>query len=1126
MLRSIFKKKKALVDLLFIFLLSLTPLLWLRPGQLMVGHDNVFPLEPKSFLKNRLYTWTEKQGFGQDQSLIIGTIPIHLIDAIPSLLGLSLANTQRVVFVFWFFLIGFSVYVFASFVNSKSRFFRLLMPVFNQFNFFILQAWFIAERTKFSAFVAMPLVLSVFLLAYREELSVLKAVALNSLILFLFNAGGVFGTPLYGGLFVVIGVFILYFSLLSFFQRKRHLMFKIILTAILTGCGFLLINAYYFLPATRQIISNYSGQLAQMGGKDSLINWAKMISINSGPLNLFRLQGMAEWYDNPQHSYAKYYLKNPVLIFLSFIWALLAFLSVFIVKDKKKLKIVLYFFFVYLVAIFFTAGTHPPFGFLYSLLMRFVPGFTIFRTPFYKFASALIFASSFLCVSTLDCLRSKIKLKFLPAFFSTLCFVLILAYHFPYFTVDFFNWRDDFSTRLAVPQYVFEFGKWVEQEKKDDLGVLVVPPPNESWNYDIYDWGYLSLFPLPRLLTREPIFLKSDETISKSEAKLLQLTYSSLLKGDKKLFKRLTSILRINYILVRKDFAYDLDWIEADNPTDYQLIIETKFNFSREREFGRWLVYKISDQEDLPIIYGAEDSLLIFGDYLHEEFLKRVSKEQMVLEGADIDSSLISKSGFLLSCLTCELEEEGEFVAFPTITILPDSPFYFFVKFKEKNLKKQALEPVAEIYHEIGLSLKRTAELRRMLFDTPPKDSEARSQSVNFLRENLKRIENKFFDLLDSDKKMLVAERLNFYLTTESEELKFYYRQAIMDSEVKADLENLIWQINLLINNVEPLLFNKDFDTNKLFSFAITEEGEFRILLKKKEIETLLNNELAVTLQIDDREVISDYEAFDEWFDFGEQFLTKGVHKFLLSVPSSESLCSAWKPVQRDFAEGSKDCFVSEVVNFSFERNYEVKFSYKNILYEDLFYYAMEAEEGKNQSVFFKPNSFVNLYLGAKKVNQRFLFFPNKKTKGLEIGFCAEGLVKEDFEEIFEKIEIKKLFSPLLFIEPGESKHGRKMVSVSSQKINPTKFLLKIENAQTPFVLVFLKKFSSDWKLTPSLSEKHFSVFTYANGWLIDKTGDYEIVLEYLPQKLFYIGIGLSTLSLILVILILKFKKK
>src|SRR3989344_2265984 len=193
--------KRTAIELLFIFILSLTPLLWFREGTIFVGHDNTYPLEAKPFLQNRLHTWSQNF-FGHDQSLIMGTIPIHVLDALPTYLGVDRISGQKIVYVIWFFLIGVSAYVLASVLNPTSRVFKLIAVLFYQFNFFILQGWWIGEKSKFSAYIAMPLVLSVFFAVTRGKLSVFMGAVLISLILFVFNAGGLYGVPLYGGAIV------------------------------------------------------------------------------------------------------------------------------------------------------------------------------------------------------------------------------------------------------------------------------------------------------------------------------------------------------------------------------------------------------------------------------------------------------------------------------------------------------------------------------------------------------------------------------------------------------------------------------------------------------------------------------------------------------------------------------------------------------------------------------------------------------------------------------------------------------------------------------------------------------------------------------------------------------------
>ena len=172
---------RTFLEILFIFFLSLTPLLWFERGTIIVGHDNVFAIDPVTFLQGRLFTWVD-HGFGQSQDLIMGTIPIHLIDAIPYVLGLPFQATEMAVYVFWFFLIGISAYILARQFREQSWVFRLLVVILYQFNFFLLQGWWIGERTKFSAYIALPLIFTLFLRVHRGETSVFKSAVLVSLI--------------------------------------------------------------------------------------------------------------------------------------------------------------------------------------------------------------------------------------------------------------------------------------------------------------------------------------------------------------------------------------------------------------------------------------------------------------------------------------------------------------------------------------------------------------------------------------------------------------------------------------------------------------------------------------------------------------------------------------------------------------------------------------------------------------------------------------------------------------------------------------------------------------------------------------------------------------------------------
>jgi hypothetical protein len=129
------------------------------------------------------------------------------------------------------------------------------------------------------------------------------------------------------------------------------------------------------------------------------------------------------------------------------------------------------------------------------------------------------------------------------------------------------------------------------------------------------------------------------------------------------------------------------------------------------------------------------------------------------------------------------------------------------------------------------------------------------------------------------------------------------------------------------------------------------------------------------------------------------------------------------------------------------------------------------------------------------------------------------------------------------------------------QKINPTKYKIKIENAEEPFYLTFSESFNPSWQTyintdtmqcnpiatyenvnvtecnpesklfevrditrifsDPIPEENHFMANGYANAWYIDPqqlgTGEnFTVTLYFKPQSYFYIGLIISGLTFIL----------
>ncbi|WP_176229675.1 hypothetical protein [Candidatus Hakubella thermalkaliphila] len=120
--------------------------------------------------------------------------------------------------------------------------------------------------------------------------------------------------------------------------------------------------------------------------------------------------------------------------------------------------------------------------------------------------------------------------------------------------------------------------------------------------------------------------------------------------------------------------------------------------------------------------------------------------------------------------------------------------------------------------------------------------------------------------------------------------------------------------------------------------------------------------------------------------------------------------------------------------------------------------------------------------------------------------------------------------------------------TVDFRKINPTRYEVSVD-AQEPFWLVFSESYHEGWKaylvdtsgkgqiankaedrpwyewsaLLTWLFEgrrrielkDHYLVNAYANGWYVPQTGQYKITLEFVPQRLFEIGVLISGTTLL-----------
>ena len=132
--------------------------------------------------------------------------------------------------------------------------------------------------------------------------------------------------------------------------------------------------------------------------------------------------------------------------------------------------------------------------------------------------------------------------------------------------------------------------------------------------------------------------------------------------------------------------------------------------------------------------------------------------------------------------------------------------------------------------------------------------------------------------------------------------------------------------------------------------------------------------------------------------------------------------------------------------------------------------------------------------------------------------------------------------------------------TISFNKVNPTRYIVSVQNATGPYLLTFLESFNPHWKIFLSseqlkipvidsyfndqihetkplnrwLNKQTFETWDkeliadkthvrangYANAWYIqpsdvENKSDYTLIIEYLPQRIFYIGSAISVVGIV-----------
>lgn len=1090
------------LEILVVCLLGLTPLLWFRGQEVILGHDSGLPIDPVNHFLDRLSMWTYRFGVGNDQSYATPGFFFHGFEALVQFFTNNLQLTQKITFVFWFIIPGLMMFYLGRKVEDKFelKFIALPAAAFYMFNHFLLQAWFVAERTKISLYAALPLLIVLFFDWMEEKRSTMLTAIYISLLFFFLN--GLASLPLFGSVIVAFLVFTSFYLVLH--HSKKDVL-RISILYIETFCISFFLQLYWLLPYSTYLRSSYQKSVEFFGGESGILGWVKYISENSSISNILRLQGVPEWYQNPLHPYASIFLNNPILIFVSIMIPILCFAPFVFIRGKEKRIYLMFFGFLALVSIVFVSGAHPPFGFFYLLLVEYIPGFIAFRTPFYKFGSGLWFSYAILIGVSMGFILHKVGVKKRSEIvFKVIIIVGIVMYSFPFLNGSFFDYiKGQRTNRIQVPSYIYQFEEWSKNEGKNHR-VLVLPEPNRDLPIDAYTWGYWSLAPITTLLTNNSV-LNLNSYLTDTEKVLIDQMYKKMGAHDDTWY-RTAQLLDIDTLLLRHDFDWSLKDTPTTSPEKYSYLINDN-HVSNVQKFGKWDLLSIKKANHsnvksfggLTAIYGDQKTIpdiVSLPTYNSKRAIFSVMQNQQVPEQSY--AYLIKDSYTVATCVMCNLEYKFINQDLFTPLILRGSRFYPITKYFVANnytrnktaisLSYQSLENLLETQKAIDLGTKTSSlklytdyyqnSLTQLIYAVKNEYRKSNNYDIDITLELLSNWHLQTLILKQiEDRIMTSAGRYNdLYLNS-----FLSYSQKI--SKLSSDMDNLIWR-------------TKSVDEKKLI-IRTKLDGIYTLFVKSN--NRVSNDKHAFKLSINGQEIPGPSSEFADFNEYHYINLKKGENRISLNQESPNLFSGA---TSIEFSKENAQCIKSNLVKT--ERNEIFKISFKHSTFDNGKFFIRPFSEGTALKATDDVETIISNsheqyyetdYAGAG--NSFYILICNRENPKSRTN---TNLSIKDFR-------INLVNIPEIIAYNNLSTRDDITSTPRTRKIKQTEYDIDKIDTRTR-IIGFTQSYDSNWVG----SGQHILLNGYANGWILDK-GTNAFTINYSLQNLFIIGAIISFIS-------------
>lgn len=1149
-------RKKSIFLYLYIIILGLTPLIWFQ-GELITGTDVDFPLFPAERFYERLYTWFPKIQLGIDRSNNVGSLPFVALSAIFSSFGLSIITVEKLSFVFWHTLTGFSmlflvekVFSFKKREDSYEELAKYFIVLFYMVNFYLMFVW---VRLQLAVLILafVPILLGVFIQILEKN----KLTVIDLLIIALFSfLSGPLGIqpPIIYALIIGFLTLFIYYLVFDLVSGNFCLIVSKVKKLFIISTVCVLVSSYWIFPLYSFI--NSSGLTSSSFGEEiyntrDLLAWT---SKDTSFFNILRHMGDVVWFDSwGEQPYFPEFLEtinNPVLVVFTF---LVPFGFIYGIKniEQELRRPILGIAISVLISLFFAKGLHSPFGVIFDILIKYFPGFWIHRAPWQKFTVLTMLSFSLIGGIGVSKLLNN-KLSNLPKLFfhiSILTFMLMHVFGheifvtgkmFPNKTSEvgyhgFYN----LGFHHTIPEYVYDFRQFMKTQN-NYFNILVLP----DMQTNVYSWGYAgSSDILPLLIDHGSIFRPYGEgfTVGDLAANLYSELMILLYENSEANFDQLISFFNIGGILLRRDFRYDF-YGEGRSTEAISQILSRK-GYLSPNVFGNWEYYP-SSFEPMPLIDVRNVAIDVSG--MNTNILKPLMSndldQRVVLVSNPPDKMLISEV-YLSEEHKTNLQMIDTFI--PSVywersfskaeaSVNPKKIYYPLVTLKE-NLDLWLTNDTKErLDLQSWLASKRIYEI--VSYNEEITETQKNERINNFLTFH-KNFLMETKDLEDID---LVEKFLGYF--------QYYSTILLEDAIVTEETKKEIFEIH---DRYKKYIDEENNSSNKItleYSVHIENSGVY-------EMEFLSDHYFNFSGSLEEIVVKSNEEVIFEsenLNDLEQLNLEVGEYVFLLTAEKAQLRTGAYAAYTEisDISSNevnflkdvNKDKVINNIRKFKITDTETYDRYLLSLKYEeygpDIFSYILVRKDQTGELDIVKDYKIFADFTEKRSESSRIceMFEMESCDKVYNIEFSASPGYEEYIlytlsyvpKNINNKVFTAHL-SDLVIKTLDESFHIPNLVmkktephndltslpTISFEKLNPTKYKVHVSNIEAPFYLVFNQTYNNNWVLEGEKEYPHVLVNHVANGWFIDPDGFYyedEMILRFKPQRHFYFGLTMS----------------